>query len=369
MLNVVVCPDSFKGSLAARQAAEAIARGVKLARPEATLHIVPMADGGEGTLDVLVDAERGNRRRVLAHDPLNRPVEAMVGLIRRATTAVIELANVAGFALVSAEERNPLKTTTIGLGELLRAAIESGVEEIILGVGGSATIDGGAGMMQALGLSLIDRAGRIMPHGAAGGDLPEISYFVWDRPPEGLETVHITIASDVLNPICGPNGAAAVFGPQKGADAAAVRLLDTALSHWADLLEASSGRVLRDEPGSGAAGGVALPLMALCNANLTPGVDLVSEALGLASRIADADLVITGEGRIDRQSMMGKVVGAVGRMCRVADVPCVAIVGASGEGAEECMSVLDRIFTLDSPFEKTEARLVEVGESAARELL
>lgn len=369
MLTVVICPDSFKGCLAARAAAEAVARGVRRARPEAQIHVVPMADGGEGTLDVLLEALHGSRRRVAARDPLMRPVETTVGLIRRAATAIVELAGVAGYALLAPEERDPIKTTTYGLGAVLRAAIESGVDEIILAVGGSATLDGGAGMMQALGLSLIDRAGRVMTPGAGGGSLAEISYFVWDRPPEGLDSVQVTIAADVLNPACGPSGAAAVFGPQKGADPAAVRLLDAGLAHWADLLEAASGRLLRAEPGTGAAGGVALPLIGLCNAVLMPGVDLVSEAVGLSSLIGRADLVITGEGRIDRQSMMGKVVGAVGRMCRAAEVPCVAIAGVRGEGADECLSVLDRIATLDAPLDQTAERLTAVAEALAIEIV
>ncbi len=369
MLTVVICPDSFKGCLTARAAAEAVAKGVRRARAEAQIHVVPMADGGEGTLDVLIDALHGSRRRVAANDPLMRPIEAVVGLVRRGTTAVVELAGVVGYALVAPFERNPFTTSTIGLGKVLRAAVESGVDEIILAVGGSATLDGGAGMMQALGLSLIDRAGRIMPPGAGGGALAEISYFVWDRPPEGLDSVQVTIAADVLNPACGPGGAAAIFGPQKGADPAAVRRLDAGLAHWADLLEAASGRLLRAEPGAGAAGGVALPLIGLCNAVLTPGVDLVSEAVGLSSLIGRADLVITGEGRIDRQSMMGKVVGAVGRMCRAAEVPCIAIAGIRGEGADECLSVVDRIATLDAPLEQAAARLSQVAEALANEIV
>lgn len=369
MIRVVICPDSFKGVLTAREAADAIARGILLARPEVHVTTAPMADGGDGTLEVILQSQGGSRRRVVAHGPLMEPVEATVGLIRQASTAIVELAAVSGFALVPESLRNPIKTTTFGLGEVLRAAIETGVEEIILTVGGSATIDGGAGMMQGLGLTLLDRDGLPMKPGAAGGDLLNISYFVWDQPPEGMDGVQITIATDVLNPACGPHGAAAVFGPQKGADAAAIRQLNSGLAHWADLLEASSGRQLRDEPGAGAAGGVALPLIALCNAELTPGVDLVSQMLGLASLIGDADLVITGEGRLDRQSMMGKVVGAVGRMCRAAEVPCVAIVGTRGEGAEECMSVLDGAYSLDGPVEESSDRLEAVARDVACRML
>jgi glycerate kinase len=366
-MRVVVAPDSFKGVLTAREAGEAIALGVRRARPEAQVEVVPMADGGEGTLNVIVDAEKGNRRRVAAHGPLGDAIDAPVGLIRHATTAVIELAGIAGFAMVPPERRDPLKTSTYGVGEVIRAAIEGEIEEIILCLGGSATVDGGAGMMQALGMTIHDRAGRLMTDPIAGGDLASIGRISWDQPPANMENVQITIACDVLNPACGLNGAAAVFGPQKGADADGVRLLEKSLSHWADLLEGISGRAIRNEPGTGAAGGIALPLLALTGATIVPGVDLVSEATGLAAKITGADLVITGEGCLDRQSMMGKVVGAVGRMCRAAEVPCVAVVGKIGEGAEDCRSVLDRWYTLDGPIEQTNERLAEVSERVVRE--
>jgi glycerate kinase len=355
--RVVIAPDSFKGAISARQAAEAIAGGVRRAAPSARIDCAPMADGGEGTLDVLVDAESGVRRRVAAHGPLAEPVDVVVGLIRHVTTAVVELAGVSGYGLIDAPSRDPMKTSTYGLGEVLRAAVETEVEQIILGVGGSATVDGGAGMMQALGLALLDGAGRVLPPHAAGGDLGRIARVAWDDPPPNLHDVPISIAVDVLNPLCGPNGAAAVFGPQKGASAEAVAALERGLAHWADILEALCGRRLRDEPGAGAAGGVALPLVALAEATMTPGVDLVADAVGLANRVATADLVITGEGRLDRQSMMGKVVGAVGRMCRTVGVPCVAIVGAAGEGADDCLGVLDRYVTLGGTIGETRERL------------
>lgn len=367
--RVVVAPCSFKGVLTARQAGEAIALGIRRARPEARIDVVPMADGGEGTLDVLVDAEKGNRRRVAAHGPLGEPIEAPVGLIRHATTAVIELASIAGYAMVSAGGRDPLKTSTFGVGEVIRTAVDSEIEEIILTLGGSATVDGGAGMMQALGMIFFDREGRLMDSPVAGGDLIRIGRISWDHPPANIENVQFTIATDVLNPACGPKGAAAVFGPQKGADAEGVRVLEAGLSNWADLLEAICRRRIRDDPGTGAAGGVALPLLAMSSAMIVPGVDLVAEATGLAAKITGADLVITGEGCLDRQSMMGKAVGAVGRMCRAVDVRCVAIVGKTGEGVEECRAVLDRWYALDAPLDRTEGRLIEVAEQLAVENL
>ena len=366
---VVIAPDSFKGVLSARAAADALAEGVRLARPDAELAIVPMADGGEGTLDVMVDAARGNRRRVQASGPLGDPVEAVVGLINQAATAVIELASVSGYTLIPPGRRDPLKTSTYGLGEVIRAVVETGIEDIILTLGGSATVDGGAGMMQALGVTLLDSGDHLIPPGIGGGRLAAISRFIWEKPPANIEHAQFTIACDVLNPVCGPSGAAVVFGPQKGADAEGVRTLDRGLAHWADLLEGYSGRAVRNEPGTGAAGGVALPLLALTSAVIVPGIDLVSDACGLAALIAGADLVITGEGRLDRQSLMGKAVGSIGRMARAQDVPCVAIVGAAGPGAEECLQVIDKFETLDAPLDQTQRRLAEVARRVAQAML
>jgi glycerate kinase len=396
-MRIIVAPDKFKGVLDARSAAQAIAEGVLRARPHAEVPVVPMADGGEGTLGALLTALTGNRRIVRATGPLGDPVEATIGLINQATTAVIELASISGYTLVPPDRRDPLQTSTYGLGEVIRTVIECGIEEIIIALGGSATVDGGIGMMQALGMTFLDRAGRLMPggqegagtsqdgsvaslrghrlgaspllpRGLAGGDLLDVSRISWDHPPENIEHVQFTVACDVLNPACGPNGAAAVFGPQKGADPEGVQLLERGLSHWVDLLEGAGGRVIRNEPGTGAAGGVALPLLALTHAAVIPGVDLVSESYGLTDLIAGADLVITGEGRLDRQSMMGKVVGAVARMSRAAGVRCVALVGATGPGAKDCLSLLDRYETLDAPFDQTAGRLSELAERLARDL-
>lgn len=369
MPTVVIAPDKFKGVLDAPAVARAIGSGVLKSRPDAEVVLAPMADGGEGTLNILVEAMSGQRRLAPATGPLGDFLEAPVGLVNQATTAIVELASVSGYALIPDERRNPLQTTTYGLGEVIRAAIETEVEEIILALGGSATVDGGAGMMQALGLTCLDREGRAIPAPVRGGDLFRIARILWDRPPESLADVRFTIAVDVLNPACGPNGAATVFGPQKGANAEGVAVLERGLSSWATLLEGAAGRSLRDEPGTGAAGGVALPLLALCSAHIVPGVDLVSEANGLAERIVSADLVITGEGRLDRQSIMGKVVGAVARMSQAGGVPCVAIAGALGDGADECLRTLSDCLTLDAPLEMTAARLTEVGATAASEWL
>ncbi len=367
MASVVIAPDKFKGVISAPAAARAIATGVRRARPDAEIIELPMADGGEGTLEIIVEAMSGQRRSVRATGPLGDPLEVPVGLVREATAAVIELAAVSGYSLIPEERRDPLKTTTYGLGEVIRAAVETEIEEIILALGGSATVDGGAGMMQALGMTFYDADGRSLDAPLGGGNLSRIARVAWDRPPENLADVRFTIAVDVLNPASGPNGAATVFGPQKGADAHGVALLEKGMTSWANVLERSAGRSIRNEPGTGAAGGVALPLLALLSAQIVPGVDLVCEANRLADRIGAADLVITGEGRLDRQSLMGKVVGAVARMARSVNVPCVAMVGATGEGAEECMHLLDDCITLDAPLPETERRLTELAQQMAME--
>ncbi len=366
MPTVLIAPDSFKTAIDAPAAARAIARGIRDASPNAQTIEAPMADGGEGTLEIILDAANGLRRRVSTTGPLGEPLDVTVGLIRHATTAVIELATVAGYTLVPPEKRNPLRTTTFGLGQVIRAAIETDIEEIILTLGGSATVDGGAGMMQALGMACLNDDGRVITTPIVGGDLMRIRKIIWDKPPENLHNVQFTIACDVLNPACGPGGAAAVFAPQKGADTQGVKSLERGLENWTALLEHAGGRPLRDEPGTGAAGGVALPLLALASAHIVPGADFVSETIALAQKMQSADLVITGEGRLDRQSMMGKTVGAVARMARTLGVPSVAIVGAAGDGADECLAVLDSYETLDGPIRETESRLEAVANRIAK---
>ncbi len=368
-MRVVVAPDSFKGSLDAQSAARAIARGIGRERPDVTVLECPLADGGEGTLDVLLAATGGERRIVNAYDPVGRPIDVPVGLSSDGTTAIIELAKASGFGLLAEHERNPLLTSTYGTGQVIRAAIESGIDKIILCLGGSATVDGGAGMMQPVGLRLIDDAGQTMLEGICGGQLSRIWRIGWHNPPEGLEDVHFTIACDVLNPACGPNGAAIVFGPQKGADAKAVQILERGLAHWASTLEHATGKKIRNEPGTGAAGGVALPLLAFCQVEMVPGVDVVFDAIDLAGKVVDADLVITGEGRLDDQSMMGKVVGSISRLCRGAHVPCVAMVGAMDPEATLAKASLDRVYAMDCPLEETAQRLEATARIVIRENL
>ena len=368
-MRVIIAPDKFKGALTAAEVARAIATGIAAARPDTDIRECPLADGGEGTLDVLQSAWGGSRRVVHTSDPIGRPIDAPVGLAHDGTTAIIELAAIAGYAVLDESERRALRTTTFGVGRAIRAALESGVDRIVIGLGGSATVDGGAGLMQALGLKLIGADGYPLPDGATGADLLAITRLEWFDPPEELATTPITIACDVLNPACGDNGAARVFAPQKGADAAAVETLERGIAHWATMLEDLTGKPLRHEPGTGAAGAAALPLLAFCHAEVLPGVDVVFEAVKLADRIADADLVITGEGRLDRQSFMGKVVGALARLCRTTDTPCVAVVGTVADAAGPWSQSIDRVFQLDCPLEQTRDRLIETARRLATDCL
>lgn len=367
-MRIVIAPDSFKGTLDAASAAAALAAGVRLARPDAVIESVPMADGGEGTLDVLLAARNGRRREARATGPLGEPRTAAVGLIDGASTAVVELAQIAGFSLVPADRRNPLTATTFGVGELIRAALDAGVDRVLLTLGGSATVDGGAGMMQALGLRLLDVAMTPLPDRIGGGRLADIAYLDFDALHPALSTTRIVIAVDVLNPLCGRSGAARVFAPQKGADAPAVALLEAGLARWADLLEDYCGRPIRSEPGTGAAGGTAAPLVALADAEIVPGVDLVIEFVGLRDRLADADLVITGEGSLDAQSAMGKVVGGVARLARSCGVPCAVVAGQFAAGCERLDDlIIDRVSLTELAGDATMAKrdtsrwLVEAG--------
>jgi len=366
-MRILIVTDKFKGVLRAQAAAEAIADGLFAAarrwKPSVNLdlRIHPMADGGDGTLECLLNAWGGRRQQTSAQDPFGNPVQVPIGLVNEATTAVVESALVIGHALVPENMRDPLTASSYGLGQVLRAVMETGVENILIGLGGTATVDGGSGMMQALGLRLIDAAGRDLPSPIGGGRLCDINRIAWHDPPANLDSVQFTLAVDVLNPLCGEHGAARVFGPQKGADVRGVEILDAGLARWADVLQSATGVDLRHEPGTGASGGIALPFLALANATITPGVDLVIEAHRLADAIGSADLVVTGEGRLDGQSLMGKVVGAIARMAHSAGVPCVALVGALGPGVEQFDSLNLRRVVIGGPIEETADRLSDAA--------
>jgi glycerate 2-kinase len=353
LLRVVVAPDKFRGSLSAIAAARALARGVWAAEPAALVDEAPMADGGEGTVDALVAATGGTTQSAQVTGPLGSPVRAEFGLLRDGTTAVLEMAAASGHAHVMPERRDPSRTTTRGTGELLLAAIEAGAKRVIVGIGGSATNDGGAGFAQALGYRFLDQSGRELDPG--GGPLAKLARIdSSDRSPR-LEGVIVEVACDVDNPLCGPRGASAVFGPQKGADPALVQTLDRNLALLAEVVARDLGVSILELPGAGAAGGLGGGLVAFAGGRLEPGIDLVIRAVGLAERLRDADLCLTGEGSLDASSAFGKTAVGVGRVARAAGCPTLAIAGALGTGADDVLdrgidaifSICDRPMTLD----------------------
>lgn len=372
-MRIVVAPDSFKESLSARRVCEAVARGIRRARPEAAIDLIPMADGGEGTVDALVAATGGTLAQANVSGPAGEPVVARWGMLGDDSgTAVLEMASASGLALVPAARRKPLLTTTYGTGELIRAALDAGASEILLGIGGSATNDGGAGAAQALGVRFLNDRGEHSPSGLAGGGLGEVARIDLTSRDPRIGRIPIRVACDVDNPLCGPRGAAAVYGPQKGASPEDIEILDLNLSHLADLIERDLGRQVRDVPGAGAAGGLGAGLIAFCEAELMPGIRLVMDALRFADRIAGADLIITGEGRLDRQSMMGKLIAGVGRAGKSAGVPVVALVGAVGEGADAALEVLEGYHAITppgTPIAEALARTAELLESTTTSLL
>lgn len=332
-MRIVVAPNAFKGSLSALAAAKAIADGIRIADPDADLTLVPIADGGDGTVDALVAGADGQHRVLRVGGPLTDPVDADYGVIDGGKTAVIEMAKAAGLALVPQDKRDPRVTTTYGVGELLQQAYEGGARHFIVGIGGSATNDGGAGMAQALGYHLLDAQGHELPPG--GLALQNLARIHVGGVHANWNDAQVDVACDVTNPLTGPSGASAVYGPQKGATPEMVAELDAALKHFAEIIRRDLGVDVESLPGAGAAGGLGAGLVAFTGARLRPGAEMVLEALKLDDRIKGADLVITGEGRLDSQTArFGKGPAAVARHARKAGIPVVALAGGIADEAE-----------------------------------
>lgn len=330
-MKIVIAPDSFKESVSAPEAAAAIARGVKAAHPGAHAVCVPMADGGEGTVEAVLAAASGQARTRTVNDALGHKVDAEWGLLDDGT-AVIEMAAAAGLELIAPARRDPMRASSHGVGELMLAALDAGARRIILGLGGSATNDAGAGMLTALGARLLDAQGRSLPPGGAAlAALDRVDAHGLDA---RLAQTEIIVASDVDNPLCGPQGASHVFGPQKGATPEQVAALDAALARCADVCARELGVDHRHHPGAGAAGGLGFAARAFLNASFRPGVDVVAELGGLADAVQGAALVFTGEGRMDAQTLRGKTPAGVARIAQAAGVPVVALAGSLGEGYE-----------------------------------
>jgi glycerate kinase len=348
-MRIVIAPNAFKGSLSALEAANAIGEGIRIAAPDADVVLVPIADGGDGTVDALVAATQGERRTVRVRGPLGDPVDAEYGLIDAGSTAVIEMAKAAGLALVPKEKRDPRITTTYGVGELLQHAYDAAARHFIVGIGGSATNDGGAGMAQALGYHLLDDNGLELPPG--GLALTRLARIHVGGVHANWKEAEVDVACDVTNPLTGPRGASAVYGPQKGATPEMVAELDAALHHFAEVIRRDLGVDVEQLPGAGAAGGLGAGLVAFLGARLQPGAEMVMEALHLDERLSGAQLVITGEGRLDSQTArFGKGPAAVARHARNAGIPVVAIGGSVADETE-----------LRLLFDGLEATVVEPG--------
>ena len=331
-MKIVIAPQGFKGSLDATRVAQAIEEGVKRALPQAVTVLKPMADGGEGTVRALISASGGKIVSTRVTGPLGDKVSAGWGIFPDGTSAVIEMAATSGITLIPSGRLNPLLTTTYGTGELILAALEHGCRSIIVGLGGSATNDGGAGMAQAIGARLLDKEGRdLLPGGAALIKLQHIDVSAIDT---RITDSEILAATDVTNPLCGEKGSSAVYGPQKGATPEMVEQLDVALEHYADVIKRDLGINVTDVPGAGAAGGLGAGLLAFTGAKIISGIEVVIEASGLVAELHDADLVFTGEGRLDGQSAYGKVPAGVARRAKQFGVPVIAITGSLGNGYE-----------------------------------
>jgi len=379
-LRVVVAPDSFGGALDSVGVADAIAKGWRIVRPDDDIMLRPMADGGEGTLAALAAAlgDGAERRTIATVDALGRPIEADWLLVDEGRGAFVEMAAASGLALLAPAERTPASVrsaSTRGTGVLIRAALDAGVERVTIGLGGSATNDGGAGLLTALGVRFTDANGADLP--AGGAALAGLAAIDMSGLDPRLAEVAIVIASDVTNPLCGPRGASATYGPQKGADPPTVQELDDALAAFGRAIERSTGRLVADLPGAGAAGGTTAGLLGLTGALVRPGVEVVSELVRLPEALEVADLVITGEGRADEQTLHGKAAMGVATLAAARATPVVLLCGALGPGAwaldaataiSVVQPIADRPLTLDEAMAQTEPLLVGAAARLARSI-
>lgn len=349
-MKILLAPDKFKGSLTAHQVCDAMTEGIRLAHPDAEVVALPMADGGEGTAEVLTLATGGTSVRLSVLDPLGRPVEATYGLSADRQTAFIEMSQASGLRLLKKDEYNPLLANTFGTGQLILDAISHGVSHIVLGIGGSATNDGGTGMAAALGWQFRDEQNNsIQP---CGGNLSTIHRIL---PPASPLTQTVDVACDVTNPLYGPTGASAIYGPQKGASSNDIETLDQGLRHLAQLIQDQFGVDLADVPGAGAAGGMGAGALFFLNATLKEGVKVVMEQTHFVDHLAGVDLVLTGEGKMDNQTLQGKLIHGITQQARAAHIPTVAICGTleaqpneiTALGLTAAFSVLNRPLSLD----------------------
>ena len=331
--KILIASDSFKGAASALEVCDAIENGIKQVCSKVKTIKIPMADGGEGTIGTLITATKGRLINKVVTGPLGERVKAKFGILGDNKTAVIEMAEASGLPLVPVEKRNPMRTTTYGTGELIKYAMEKGCEKFIIGIGGSATVDGGAGVAQALGAKLVDKRGKEI--GFGGGSLSKLSKIDISSMDKRIKACDFEVACDVDNPLCGKNGAAYVYAPQKGATKTQVHVLGRALSHFANIVYRDTGIKINTLPGSGAAGGLGAGLVAFLGARLKSGVELVINASGIEKHIQDVDLVITGEGKIDGQTIFGKTPIGVAKLAKKYSKPVIGICGMVDEGYEK----------------------------------
>ena len=378
MKKIVIAPDSFKENLTSLQVASAIEQGIRRVLPDVECVKVPMADGGEGTVQSLVDAVGGKFIHKQVRGPLgNKPVKARYGLLADGESAVIEMAEASGLPLVTANKRNPLKATSYGTGELIMDAISRGARHIIIGIGGSATVDGGAGMAQALGVRFRDSNGRAIKGYACGGMLNTIAAIDMDEVDPRVRQARIIIASDVDNPLVGKRGAARVFGPQKGATPAMVKTLDANLRHFGGVIKRDLGKKVNTMNGAGAAGGLGAGLVAFTNAKMQSGIEIIMKATGLGEELKGADLALTGEGQVDFQTAFGKTPAGVAKVAKKARVPVIAIGGGLADDARGVFeygihgldSAVARPQSLDDAFNNARKYLANAGERVTRMVL
>lgn len=371
-MRCIIAPDSFKGSLSAIEAAEAMECGMKRIFPLAEFHKIPIADGGEGTVETLVYATGGTLRKTTVMGPLGDNVDARWGVLGDGKTAVIEMAAASGLTLVEVGKRDVGRATTYGTGQLIRAALDAGLPKLMIGIGGSATNDGGAGMAEALGACFLNKDGAVLPFGGlALQDLVDVDLRGLDS---RLRDVEIIVACDVKNPLCGQQGASAVYAPQKGASLQDVARLDNALTRYADVMSALTGKDIRNFPGAGAAGGLGAGLLWFTNARMQSGIDFILESVQFAEKIKNADLIITGEGCTDRQTLCGKAPIGIAALAARNQIPVICISGALGEGYHEifnqgimgAQSIAPQPMELDECMENAKELLILAAERTAR---
>lgn len=371
-MKFLLAPDSFKESLSAKDAADAMEKGLKKTFPHGEYIKVPMADGGEGTTQSLVDATKGEMYYPEVLNPLGKKVKAKLGILGNGDIAVIEMASASGLELINKKDRNPLKTTTYGTGQLLKAALDRNVSTIIIGIGGSATNDGGAGMVQALGGKLLDKNGEQI--GFGGGTLKDLEKIDLSELDPRIKNTKIEVACDVNNPLTGKLGASHIFGPQKGASPEMVLQLDEYLGHYATIIKKDLNKDIGSIPGAGAAGGLGAGLMAFLDGKLSPGIDIVIRYTNIEDQMAGVDFVITGEGSIDSQTRFGKTPYGVAKVAKKFDIPVIAIAGSLGDdidilydyGFDVFLSIMQGVSDLDDALENGAKNIERTCENIGR---